>query len=91
MKSFIMANMFYYASYFDQKKQEQFIKLYFKEANLSYDLDQFKKNLELNFKLIALSAVVWALKASLKAKDKKEFHYYFKLAKDRLNFPILST
>lgn len=84
--SFILANMFYYASYFSFKKQDQFIELYFKEAKLDYNIIEFKQELKKNYCLVVLSAILWALKTSLKSKEKAESKYYLKLANERLEF-----
>lgn len=81
--SFIMANMFYYASYFNKDKQDHFIDLYFKEAKLDCNRKEFKQELKKNYRLVVLSGVVWALKIALKSESKI---IYLKLAKERLDF-----
>ncbi len=78
--SLMLAKMFYYASYFDYNKQEFFIKLYFQEAKLAYNPKEFREELNKNFKLVVLSAIIWALKVSIKDLKYKE------IAKERLKF-----
>lgn len=84
--SFILANTFYYASCFDKNKQEQIISLYLQEFKYQLNEKEFKTSLNQNFKLIAISAIIWALRACLKAKDKKEYKHFLNMAKNRLNF-----